>query len=55
MPWFRPDLPIVVLTVVTDASIQRKIWEVGAADIISKPAEIARIAEALLKVTRKSR
>ena len=48
----KPKIPIVVLTVVSDPLIQRKIWETGVVAIINKPAEAEQIAEALLRATR---
>ncbi|MEK7399591.1 MAG: response regulator [Candidatus Poribacteria bacterium] len=43
----KPDLPIVVLSVVRDPGILRRIEEAGADEIINKPALSSKINEAL--------
>lgn len=46
----RPDLPIIVLSVVRDPSILRRINEAGANEIINKPALPSKISDTLNKV-----
>jgi CheY-like chemotaxis protein len=46
----KPDLPIVVLSVVRDPGILRRIEEAGADEIINKPALPNKINEALVSV-----
>lgn len=47
---FKPDVPIVALTVVSDPTMQRKMRDAGIDEIINKPAEIDEIAQVLLRV-----
>jgi CheY-like chemotaxis protein len=46
----KPDLPIVVLSVVRDPGILRRIEEAGADEIINKPALPSKINDALSRV-----
>ncbi len=46
----RPDIPIVVLSVVRDAGILNRIKEAGASEIINKPAMPNKVIEILNKV-----
>ena len=48
----KPDVPIVALTVVSDASYQRRMRDVGIKHIINKPADIDTIAQVLLGATK---
>jgi len=50
----KPDLPIVVLSVVRDPGILRRINEAGADEIINKPALPSKINDTLSKILRNS-
>lgn len=50
----RPDIPIVVLSVVRDVGILDRIKEAGASEIINKPALPSRVIETLNKVLNES-
>jgi len=49
----KPDLPIVVLTVVRDPGILKKIVEVGANNIVNKPASSSVVNDSLHSVLRR--
>ncbi|MGB9596238.1 MAG: response regulator [Candidatus Poribacteria bacterium] len=48
--YLKPDLPIVVLSVVRDPGILRRINEAGANEIINKPALPSKISDTLNKI-----
>jgi CheY-like chemotaxis protein len=48
--YLKPDLPIVVLSVVRDTGILNRINEAGADEIVNKPASLSKIDEVLNKV-----
>lgn len=48
--YMKPDLPIVILSVVRDPGILERINDAGADEIINKPALPSKIDEVLMKV-----
>lgn len=48
--YMKPDLPIVILSVVRDPGILNRINDAGADEIINKPALPNKINEVLMKV-----
>lgn len=50
----RPDIPVVVLSVVRDSGILKRITEAGASEIINKPALPNKVIETLNRVLNKN-
>jgi CheY-like chemotaxis protein len=48
----KPDVPIVVFTVLTNPEVWKELWEAGVARIVNKPSEVDTVADALWQVIR---
>jgi len=46
----KPELPVIILTVVRDPAILERIAEAGAAEVVNKPASSSEVSASLDKV-----